>query len=524
MDCESNIIHNLDLAWALLATIGGAYPLVRLLEHCNKQSGRDLFALIFTFVAYPWAMATMHLTPFDKGLVYAICLFSIPFYGVAVMRLVGLENQKLTPLRQLSLLTATALGCFAISNPWHGQFALFDVPVLGQPNHLLDYQTPKIGAYLTLLFAGIVVLGTAWVASLRLLRSRFIWSYSLLGVCLPIVGLLAYLNNSLFNLIQQWQVSPYFVITTLALYYFTYQIVRGRLGESLPIAHNQIISLMPDAIVIVNGQGLIDDYNPAFEVLVGSPKSDILQQPLSTLLPQANFSDDNSVQRQLLTLPAGDADRHLDIHLTPLTGSDPQEVGKMILMRDVTDQTSAYQQLQASERQLHQANNELARLSTTDSLTGLRNRRYFQQQLEQELERYNRSGTTFGLLSLDLDHFKTINDCHGHQTGDAVLEQTSRILEAQCRAADTLARVGGEEFMILLVDCDQTRLLTAAERIRKAVEEHVVDTQTKMDLTVTTSIGATLVHPEDSMRGLLHRVDDLLYCAKRQGRNRSNTV
>lgn len=524
MDCESNIIHNLDLTWALLATIGGAYPLARLLEHCHKQSGRDLFALLLTFVAYPWAMATMHLTPFDKGLVYAICVFSIPFYGIAVMRLVGLDNQKLNSFRRSSLLTAAALGFFAISNPWHEQFALFEVPVFGQPNHLLDYQSPGIGAYLTLLFAGIVVLSTAWIAALRLLRTRFVLSYSLLGVWLPVIGLMAYLNNTMWHLLQQWQVSPYFAVTTLSLFYFSYQVIRGKLGETLPIAHTKIISLMPDAIVIVDSQGMVAEHNPAFEILVGSPATKILQQPLSAVLPQTNFLDDDSVDRHLLTLPGKNNDRHLDLHVTPLASSDPQEVGKMILMRDVTDQTSAYQQLQASERQLHQANNELARLSTTDSLTGLRNRRYFQQQLEHELERYNRSGVTFGLLSLDLDHFKTINDCHGHQTGDAVLEQTSRILESQCRAVDTLARVGGEEFMVLLVDCDQTRLLTAAERMRKAVEENVMDTHTKMDLTVTTSIGATLVHPQDTMRGLLHRVDDLLYCAKRQGRNRSNTV
>lgn len=524
MDGESNIIHDLDLTWALLATIGGAYPLVRLLEHWHKQSGRDLFGLLFTFVAYPWAMAIMHLTPFDKGLVYAICTFTVPFYGIAIMRFVGLDNKKLSSFRTVSLLIATTLAVFALSNPWHGQFALFDVPVPGQANHLLDYQTPGIGAALTLLFTGTIVLGTSLITTIRLLRSRFVLSYSLVAVLLPVIALVAYINSSVWKLLEQLQVNPYFFTTTLTLFYFSYLSARGQVAATMPLAHTQIISLMPDAIVIVDGTGMVAECNPAFEALVGSPTSAILAQPLSALLPDTDFLDDVTIDRHMLTLSSNDEVQHLDLHITPLAGSDPTDNGKMILVRDVTDQTSAYQQLQASERQLHQANNELARLSTTDSLTGLRNRRYFQQQLEQELERYNRSGATFGLLSLDLDHFKTINDCHGHQTGDSVLEQTSRILESQCRAADTLARVGGEEFMVLLVDCDQTRLLTAAERMRKAVEDHVMDTHTNMDLSVTTSIGATLVQPEDSMRGLLHRVDDLLYCAKRQGRNRSKTV
>lgn len=518
------MIHELDLTWALVATVGGAYPLVRLLEHWHKPGGRDLFALFATFVAYPWAMATMHLTPFDKGLVYAICAFTIPFYGIIIMRFMGLDSTKLRWFRNASLLTASALALHALSNPWHGQFALFDTPVPGQPNHLLDYQTPGIGANLTLLFAGVVVVGTSSAVMIRLFRSRFVLSYSMFALLLPVIGLVAYINSSVWKLLEHWQVNPYFFVTTATSYYFFYLCVRERVTVTLPMAHSKIISLMPDAIVIVDGDGNVAECNPAFEALVGSPSAQLLAQPLPALLPDTSFLNDDSINRHLLTLERQDASHHLDLHITPIPGSDPTDKGKMVLMRDVTDQTSAYQQLQASERQLHQTNGELARLSTTDSLTGLRNRRYFQQQLEQELERFNRNGTTFGLLSLDLDHFKNINDCHGHQTGDAVLVQTSRILETECRTVDTLARVGGEEFMVLLVDCDQTRLLTAAERIRKAVEEHVVETQTRMDLSVTTSIGATLVHPDDSMRGLMNRVDDLLYCAKRQGRNRSHTV
>lgn len=524
MDCEINIIHSADLTWALLATLGGIYPLIRLTEHLHKQSGRDLFALIFTFVAYPWAVATMHLLPFDKGLVYSICIFSIPFFGVSVLRLVRMEKSRLQNYRQLGLLIAAALAAMAFSNPWHGHFALFDTPVVGQPNHMLDYQTPGIGAKLTLLFACIVVLGTALMAGVQLLRSRFVLSYSLLGVLLPTVALFAYINSSLWKLMEQWQVNPFFFTTTLALFYFSYLNVRGKVTEALPIAHNKIISLMPDAIVMVDGTGSVTDCNPAFGTLVGTTPSGVLARPLSSFLPDTNFLKDPSIDRHLLTVSDDKDERHLDLHITPLTGPEPADDGKMILVRDVTDQTSAYHQLQASEQRLHKANDELARLSTTDGLTGLRNRRYFQQQLEHELERYHRGGAAFGLISLDLDHFKNINDCHGHQTGDAVLTQTARILESHCRAVDTLARVGGEEFMVLVVDCDQAHLLAAAERLRKAVEDHEVVTHTPIALSVTTSLGATLVHPEDSMRVIMHRVDDLLYCAKRQGRNRSITV
>ena len=472
-------------------------------------------------MAYPWAMAAFHLTPFDKGLVYAICIFTIPLYGLGGMRLLSLQEPKLAQYRRYSLCAATVLAIAAITNPWHGQFALFDQPVPGQPNHLLDYQTPYLGAYLTLLFAGVVVVGTAFLATLRLLRSRFVLSNSVLSVLLPVAALMAYFNSSLWNLFAQLEINPYFCITTLTLYYFSYLSLRGKITPTLPPAHTKIISMMPDAVVIIDGAGTVVDCNPAFENLVGESNSSILQQPLSSLLPDSDFLTDDAVERCMVGLNTPSGVQHLDLHIRQLSPTGSVNTEKMILMRDATDQTSAYQRLQESEQKLHNANAELAWLSTTDSLTGLRNRRYFQQQLEQELERYSRKGNTFGLLSLDLDHFKNINDNHGHQAGDSVLTHVARALEQQCRATDTLARIGGEEFMVLLVDCDQRQLLRTAERLRMAVAAKVVDLETTDRLSITASVGATLVQQGDSMRQILNRADGLLYRAKREGRNMS---
>ncbi len=518
-------IHNLDITWAILGTIGGLFPLIRLLEYRHTQGGRDLFALLITLVAYPWAVAIMHLTPLGKGLVYAICIFTIPLFGMGVLRLLGYEGRRFEITRHALLAIAAALALLALTNPWLELFALFDEPIPGQPNHLLDYQTAFIGAHLTMLFAGVVILGTTLSASLRLLRTRFNLSHSMLGVLIPTIALLAYLNSSLWNLFAELQINPYFLTTTLTLFYFSYLSFRGKISAKLPPAHAEIISLMPDAIVIVDSDGVVVECNPAFESLLGKANSQILTQPLSSLMPQTSFLDDRDTCRYTLPMITTHGEQYFDLHITalsPTNSSSRTGAGcRMILMRDTTEQTSAYQQLQSKERALHRANIELERLSTTDTLTGLRNRRYLQRQLENELERSKREATTFGLLSLDLDHFKSINDLYGHQIGDAVLSDISRVLELQCRATDTLARVGGEEFMVLLIGCDQQRLRDAAERFRRAVEQHVVRTNTNLELSVTTSLGATLVHPTDSMRDLLRRVDQLLYSAKREGRNKT---
>ena len=134
-----------------------------------------------------------------------------------------------------------------------------------------------------------------------------------------------------------------------------------------------------------------------------------------------------------------------------------------------------------------------------------------------------RGGNPIGLLSIDIDHFKSINDTHGHQSGDEVLTQVSRILESQCRAADTLARVGGEEFMVLLATDKSGELEVAAERFRDSVQRHEFAIGGNEALKVTVSIGATLSRRSDKLRELLHRVDERLYEAKRRGRNVSVT-
>ena len=134
-----------------------------------------------------------------------------------------------------------------------------------------------------------------------------------------------------------------------------------------------------------------------------------------------------------------------------------------------------------------------------------------------------RGGQPIGLLSIDIDHFKRVNDTYGHQAGDEILTEVSRILETQCRAADTLARVGGEEFMVLLATDRSGQLEVAAERFRDSVQSHRFSIGGRKPLKVTVSIGATLSRRSDTLRELQRRVDQRLYEAKRLGRNVSVT-
>src|SRR5262249_26957729 len=132
---------------------------------------------------------------------------------------------------------------------------------------------------------------------------------------------------------------------------------------------------------------------------------------------------------------------------------------------------------------------ESQRLATTDGLTGLSNRRAFGDLMRDEFARAERSGTKTSLLLLDLDHFKSINDTHGHGTGDAVLAAVAAALRGSARAHDIVARWGGEEFVITLADTDAARAVIAAERIRAAVESLVVTNDSGARMPLSVSIG-----------------------------------
>ncbi len=161
----------------------------------------------------------------------------------------------------------------------------------------------------------------------------------------------------------------------------------------------------------------------------------------------------------------------------------------------------------------------LRRLAITDSLTGAFNRRYFVQALERELERLRRYGQPLGLVLMDLDHFKRVNDQYGHPVGDDVLVEVVRRLQSQLRRSDLLARFGGEEFTVLLPHLDLAQARAAAERLRLALlAEGLAVGGRSITLSASFGVAAAEGPTPLSARELLRRVDQALYDAKASGR------
>ena len=170
-----------------------------------------------------------------------------------------------------------------------------------------------------------------------------------------------------------------------------------------------------------------------------------------------------------------------------------------------------------TQKELIEDNNELTRMALTDSLTGLSNRTHMNQILHKEYSRFERHNQCFGIIMLDIDHFKSINDKFGHDAGDAVLRKLAKIFEGAIRSSDFVARWGGEEFLICCTTIEEDDLLPIAETIRQLVANTDFDHKGQ----ITASLGCAAIVKGETIGDLIKRADVALYEAKNNGRNMS---
>ena len=209
-----------------------------------------------------------------------------------------------------------------------------------------------------------------------------------------------------------------------------------------------------------------------------------------------------------------------------LAGIDRESDGANAAVFTAMDQmiaanTQLQQRLEQAEKQLAAQAVEIKTHESearTDSLTGLSNRRAFDDELKRRLGEWQRKGTPCTLVLMDIDFFKKFNDTHGHQVGDEVLRQVAKVLAKQSREMDIPCRYGGEEFAAILPATDAVNACKVAERIRAAIEASTTTCEGKT-LKVTCSLGVSQFLADDDVPRLIRRADDALYTSKKAGRN-----
>ena len=289
---------------------------------------------------------------------------------------------------------------------------------------------------------------------------------------------------------------------------------RRRVEEKLRLSSN-IIESSVDGIFITDTQGVVIDVNPAFCLELQRHRDELLGQPVMALMPHL----------------FGSAPGHLAWEATQQVGHWAGELrcrrpgGELVpiwltlsLVKDEAHHTQHFVGVLSSISQLIERHQALETAANHDVLTGLPNRRLLADRLNQAMERSKRNHTTLAVCYLDLDGFKLINDRLGHDAGDVVLQVVAQRMKQVLRGADTVARIGGDEFVLLLCDLTQPREGTALmERLLKEVAQPIqVDSQW---VQVGASLGATLF-PADSgiAEDLLKHADLALYLAKSQGK------
>lgn len=279
------------------------------------------------------------------------------------------------------------------------------------------------------------------------------------------------------------------------------------------------LEAVPNGIVITDPQARIEWVNPAFQTLTGYDLSEAAGRRPAELV-KSGVHNQTFYASMWKTILAGQTWRgevinkkrdgshyHEELTIAPVIGTSGELQHFVGIKQDI------------SERKRLEA--ELRQQASTDALTGLANRRHFLALLEQETARQKRFDEPIAaLLMFDLDHFKQINDNHGHAAGDAMLRRFAELLQASLRKTDRAGRLGGEEFAILLIGADSQSAVDFAERLRQQVETDEVTFENKT-LRVTVSVGVTHLSVSDvSADTALARADAALYQAKANGRNR----
>lgn len=291
--------------------------------------------------------------------------------------------------------------------------------------------------------------------------------------------------------------------------------------------HSELLDNLFDGVYYVDLERKVRFWNKAATELSGYTREEVLERFCSDDILIHVDADGINLCKTNCPLHATLIDgkvREAEVFLHHKQGYRVPVRVRICPVRDASGEVVGAVELFSNNSHMHaisQRMKELEELALVDALTRLANRRYLENTLEQrcgEMERYQ---WPCGVLLLDIDRFKEINDGYGHLVGDDMLCSVAQTLVANCRSFDLIGRWGGEEFVAVMRNLSGKELVRMAEKFRRLVEQSFIYVGGRK-LQVTLSIGATQIRPGDTPKSVLQRVDQLMYLSKREGRNRTS--
>jgi diguanylate cyclase (GGDEF)-like protein/PAS domain S-box-containing protein len=290
-------------------------------------------------------------------------------------------------------------------------------------------------------------------------------------------------------------------------------------------AYRSIIDSLPEGIYVVDRRKSIIYWNEAAERISGFSSIEVLGRRCAANLlchldaegvdlcnaecPVSNAIDRGHSSESEFYLHHKNGHRvPISARMKPLQNEEGEVVGAVMAFSDLSSKAADQQRLK-----------ELEKLALLDRLTQLANRHYLERELDARLEELRRYGIPFGVMFMDIDNFKQVNDRFGHEVGDRVLQFVAGTFNVNSRPFDLYGRWGGEEFVGVARNVSCSDLKQMGQRLRKLVEKSFL-LQDEIKLQITISVGATLATESDSIASLIQRADSLMYQSKAAGRNR----
>ncbi len=420
------------------------------------------------------------------------------------------NSPDLAALRRWLGLLGAALGGLIWSDGLHHLIRTAPHLEAGFPFAQLVFQDGPLFFALTLFMYGLIAYSTFllvmnFFTSPRLYRMQI--ATVLLGVVIPWgTSLLAFSGLVAANLhdITPLTFAPSNLLMFLALFRF-------HLFDVTPIARDILVERLQDGVIVLDQRWRIVDFNPAACEIFGFSNTytpgKFIRQELPNLYQFIIHLVETPNARSEMSLDVLGMPSRYEVMAVPLYHLMGSLIGYLVTLRDITEQKRTEDKLQ--------------RLAQTDYLTDVYNRRAFFELAAPELERSRRYHHSLAFVLMDVDNFKKVNDTYGHLVGDRVLQNMARACQRSLREVDTLARFGGEEFIVMLPETDGPGACRSAERLRQVIEQVEVSTH-QGQVRITTSLGVAVFQPDHdqiTIDRLLGQADQALYQAKQAGRN-----